>query len=144
MWIDGLLNSRVTHAVELSARFAEERQAVLAENIANIDTPDYHTRQLDANGFQSALRKAFESAEKGDARQLRFRTDQVRVDDAGSMSITPTTDSAPNLLFHDGTNARLEDLMTDAQSNWLDYSLTTTLLRNRWSGLMNAIRGRTQ
>ncbi len=144
MWIDGILNSRVTHAVELSARFAEERQGVLAENIANIDTPDYQSRRLDEAKFQGALRRAFSDAEKSDERQLRLRTDEVRVDAGGAMSVTPATEPPPNVLFHDGTNARLEDLMTDAQRNWLGYSLTTTLLKGRWNGLLSAIRGRTQ
>lgn len=72
MWIDGILNSRVTHAVELEPpALRKSRQGVLAENIANIDTPDYQSRRLDEAKFQGALRRAFSDAEKSDERQLR-------------------------------------------------------------------------
>ena len=40
------------------AVFGERRQQVLAENVANIDTPNYKTRDLDTEGFRAALREA--------------------------------------------------------------------------------------
>lgn len=40
------------------ARFNEKRHAVLAENIARIDTPGYKTRDLPVDAFQKALQKA--------------------------------------------------------------------------------------
>ncbi len=49
---------------------------------------------------------------------------------------------APNLLFHDGTNARLEELMADTAENSLSYELAMNLLRGRFEGLLRAIRGR--
>ena len=58
MWIERLTTSRVTHALELTARFAEERHKVLAENVANIDTPDYQTKRLDPEVFQNTLKDA--------------------------------------------------------------------------------------
>ena len=53
---------RTTHALELAAQFAEQRQKVLAENLANIDTPNYHTQRLDPAAFQTSLRKAWQRA----------------------------------------------------------------------------------
>ncbi len=38
--------------------FAEARQKMLAENIANIDMPGYKTKQLDPTVFQAAMRRA--------------------------------------------------------------------------------------
>jgi flagellar basal-body rod protein FlgB len=62
MWIDGLIDGRTTRAAELTARFAEARHNVLAQNLANIDTPDYHSRNLDPRLFQETLAVAHERA----------------------------------------------------------------------------------
>jgi len=143
MWIDRLVSSPLTHALELTARFSEERHQVLAENVANIDTPDYHTKRLDPGGFQNALAEALERAEGSGERRLELRGDaQVSTTPDGELTVVPTARPADNVLFHDGRNASLEQLMTDVQSNALDYSLATQLLGKRFEGLLRAIRGR--
>lgn len=145
MWPERLLQSPVTHGIQLAARFAEERQRVLAENVANLDTPDYRQRRLDDDGFRAALRGAFAAAEQDDARQLELRHDaQVATDAAGRLHVNPATEPPPNVLFHDGGNRSLEQLMTDVQQNALEYRMAINLLKGRFNGLMSAIRGRTQ
>lgn len=141
MWVDRLLGSRAIRATELAARFAEARQEVLSENVANIDTPDYHTRSLDREAFESALREALERG--GKSQELTLSGRQVRSGPCGEMVVKPLESPAPNALFHDGTNTRLEKLMADAQDNALLYGLTTNLLRGQYERLASAIRGRT-
>ena len=144
MWIERLTTSRVTHALELTARFAEERHKVLAENVANIDTPDYHTRRLDPDAFQGTLKDALQAAEAGGERRLELRGQaQVSTAPDGRLTVRPQIRPADNILFHDGRNASLETLMTDVQQNSLDYSLATRLLSKRFQGLLTEIRGRT-
>lgn len=46
----------VLKAAEIAARYAVERQALIAENVANADTPDYKTRDLEP--FGDAFQKA--------------------------------------------------------------------------------------
>jgi flagellar basal-body rod protein FlgB len=143
MWIERLTTSRLTHALELTARFAEERHRVLAENVANIDTPDYHTRRLDPEAFQATLKEALQRAESSGERRLELRGEaQVSTTADGHLEVRPQTEPADNILFHDGRNASLETLMTDVQQNALDYSLATSLLSKRFQGLMTAIRGK--
>lgn len=143
MWIERLTTSRLTHALELTARFAEERHRVLAENVANIDTPDYHTRRLDPEAFQATLKDALQRAEAGQGRRLELRGEaQVSTTPDGRLEVRPRIQPAENILFHDGRNASLETLMTDVQQNALDYSLATRLLSKRFQGLMTAIRGK--
>ncbi|MGE0480455.1 MAG: flagellar basal body rod protein FlgB [Phycisphaerae bacterium] len=139
-WWQRITGSRTAGAVELAARFAEERHRVLAENVANIDTPDYHTRSVDARAFQRALRDALDRDARGAT--LELRGPGVATDAAGKLRVEPSTAAAPNALFHDGTNARLESLMADVAENAQFHQLATTLLRTRFDGLMNAIRGR--
>jgi flagellar basal-body rod protein FlgB len=145
MWIDRLLDTRTSQAIELAARFAEERHTVLAENIANIDTPGYRTRQLDARLFQKALREALQRTDSRNGDPLILRGDgQVSTDAAGRLTIRPQLEPADNLLFHDGTNARLEQLVADVAENQLYYNLSTNLLSQRFDSLSDAIRGRVQ
>lgn len=142
LWIDRLLSSPTTRGLELSARFAEERQRVLADNVANIDTPDYRQQQLDPHAFQKTLGDAMERARSAPASGLELQGNrQVRLDARGSLAAQPEDDPAANALQHDGTNARLESLMTDVQQNALSYTMALNLLRSHYGDLMTAIRG---
>jgi len=142
MWLDRVLASPTRNAIELAAKFAEQRHLVLVENVANIDTPDYQSRRLDAQRFQSALREALDQSRRSGQSELAIADRQVRVDREGRLRVKPEVEPAENLLFHDGTNARLESLMTDVQDNAMTYDLTTSLLKSRFESLLVAIRGR--
>ena len=143
MWIERLTTSRLLHALELTARFAEERHRILAENVANIDTPDYHTRRLDPAVFQAALAEALTRAESARQQTLELRGNaQVSTTLDGQLQVRPAVEPAENVLFHDGRNASLEKLMTDAQENALTYELVTRLLSRHYHMLHSAIRGR--
>lgn len=143
MWIDRLLASPTTRAVELAASFAEQRHGVLAENLANIDTPDYHAKVLDPRAFQASLREALErTAGANDARLDLRGNAQFTTAPGGQTRARPATEPAENILFHDGTNAKLEKLMVDINENSLFYNLTTNLLRGRYQTMLNAIKGR--
>jgi len=144
MWIDRLTYSRTTNALALAAQFHEQRQRVLADNLANVDTPDYVSRRLDPAAFQSALQNALDPTRSTrGATELELRGDaQVLTDSSGALRVRPVYEPAPNALFHDGTNARLEDLLADVQENALSYELATNLLRGRYGRLLQAIRGR--
>jgi len=143
MWIERLTCSRGTHALELATRFYEERHKVLAENVANIDTPDYHTKILDPEVFREELKEALHEAKSARENRLELRGDaQIATDSQGRLTVKPRTRPAANILFHDGSNASLEQLMTEVQKNSLDYQLAASLLNKRFFGLMNAIRGK--
>lgn len=143
MWLDRLLASRTRTALELSARFAEERHRVLAENVANVDTPDYQARSLDSKAFTASLREALEGARAGNSQALELRGNaQFRQEPDGRLRVKPSTARAGNALFHDGTNANLDAMMGDVMSNALQYNLAMNLLRSRFNGMMSAIRGR--
>jgi len=145
MWIQRLTASRTTQAVELAAQFAEQRHHVLAENLANIDTPDYHTRQLDRRAFEKSLHKALQEGERTRTRLLELRGNaQFATGPDGRVRVRPATTPAPNALFHDGTNARLEQLLADVAANSLNYEVAMSLLRGRYQGLLRAIRGRVE
>lgn len=142
-WIERLTASRTTHALSLAAQFAEHRQRVLAENIANVDTPDYHTKRLDPQAFQGSLREALQRAEGARQERLELRGNaQFSTAADGGVDVQPAEEPAENVLFHDGTNARLENLIAGANENALSYELAMNALRGRFEQLLRAIRGR--
>ena len=144
MWIDQLVSSRTTRAVELTAAFAEQRHRVLAENLANVDTPDYHAKELDPRGFQATLKDALDVARTSDSAALELRGDaQVSTDRNGRLVTQAATEPPQNVLFHDGTNARLERTLGDVGENQLLYELSINFLRTRYQNMLAAIRGRT-
>ncbi len=143
MWIDRIMSSPTRQALELAAQFTEQRQKVLAENLANLDTPNYHTQRLDVPAFQKSLREALQQAPPTGTRRLNLRDNaQFSTGPNGRTQVRPTREPAPNVLFHDGTNARLEELLGDVAKNSLSYEMATSLLRGKYEDLLRAIRGR--
>lgn len=143
MILENLTNRGATPALVNTLTFAEARQRMLAENIANFGTPGFKTRQLDVHGFQKALRRAL--SEKGGDPNAPFvveSSDQVRSRADGSLSVTPSTRPVQNVLFHDRTNASIERLMSDMAQNAMTHQAATTILQGYYDGMRKAIRGR--
>lgn len=143
MFFHDVVNRGAGPAMEKMLAFTEARHRMLSENIANVDTPDYRTRHLDAGAFQRSLREALDTRERTRSRDFVLRpTGQVRQDAAGRLQVRPTHDPAENILFHDRTNIRIEKQMAMLAENAMMHQTTTELLRGRYEGLIAAIRGR--
>jgi len=144
MIIHDLVQYGALPVLEKMAAFTEARHRVLVENIANIDTPGYRAKHLDAKAFQRALREALERRGPDRAGPLRIRgTRQFGVDSHGRLWTRPSQEPLENVLFHDGTAVRVEKQMAQLAENLLMHQAATELLRERFSELLNAIRGRT-
>ena len=142
-WLDRVVASSTTRALVLTAHFTEARQQVLANNVANIDTPDYHTKRLDPESFQQSLKKAFEASKRDRHQEMHLQGNaQFSTDKTGKVRVTPEREPAPNILFHDGTNARIEGLMAAVAKNRVMHQMALNMLKGRYDGLLKAIRGR--
>lgn len=127
--------------MEATIRFAGARQRLIASDIANIDTPDYRTRDVDPRGFQAALGEAIDRRRAGGSvgplgaqstREIRFGRD-------GGLELEPRSDRG-NVLFHDRNNRDLERLMQDLAENMGMYRVASDLLKNRMDHIQGAIR----
>jgi flagellar basal-body rod protein FlgB len=104
------------------AVFGERRQQVLSENIANIDTPNYKTRDLDTQGFRAALREAVLAARSpGHALE------------PGSTPFTPDLFTArplasTSLTFQDANNRTVEREVTELTKNLLMQNFAVELM----------------
>ena len=144
MLIDRLLNSPTRRALELSASFAEQRQRVLAENMANIDSPLFQDQTLDVRDFESGLRSALHEARRGGNGELKLRdAAQSSTDESGRLVVKPTRVSPGDAADASSRPARVEELLTAAQQNAMRYGLASNLLKSRFDSLLTAVRGRT-
>jgi flagellar basal-body rod protein FlgB len=144
MYFPDVVNGNGIPALEKMLAFTESRQKMLAENIANVDTPGYRVKHLDAAKFQTALRQAVDAQKAaGPCSELELKgTNEFGVDADGRLKVTPSLEPAENVLFHDGTNVRIEKQMALMAENAMMHQTATELLRTKFETLLKAIRGR--
>jgi flagellar basal-body rod protein FlgB len=99
------------------------RQQVLANNIANANTPGF--QRSDVN-FQSALAQAFSSAGSPAPDQIQQLSFQPQTDSSGAMQV-------------DGNTVDINTEMADLSQNSLDYQALESVLGTRMSILKTAI-----
>jgi flagellar basal-body rod protein FlgB len=102
-------------------RFLEvttDREQTIAANMANVDTPGYHTKDVN---FKQALMQA---------------------GDNGGVQLTPVVNEVSGLLERpDGNNVNLDrESMLLAQSQ-LQYQMGTQLVKSQFHQLLSAING---
>jgi flagellar basal-body rod protein FlgB len=97
----------------------QERQQVLAENVANADTPGYRARDLAPPDFAHQVRVASLALE---------RTDAAHIDSTSGGGTTFATDSGERFEVRPrGNTVTHEDEMMKAASNQMDYEAVTSL-----------------
>ena len=131
MFIERLLSQGNQPVIEASVRFAAARHRLIAQNIANVDTPGYLQQDFSVEKFQAALQDRVE--------QRRDRSEgSVRFDDLGTEMENETT----GVLFHDGNNRSMEQLMSDSAKNALFHNMMLELLRKQFSSIEMALKER--
>ena len=109
-----------------------ERQSVLAQNVANADTPGYAAKDVKQPDFAKLVAGA-------GTHLPMLRTDPkdiAPVSTAGQFEEVkqPVTESAPN-----GNSVQLEDQMMKISSNASDHALTTSLYKKQLALLKIAL-----
>ncbi|HBE69918.1 MAG TPA: flagellar basal body rod protein FlgB [Planctomycetaceae bacterium] len=130
MW-QSWLNGSSLPALEQSAAFAQKRHLVLAGNIANIDTPDYKTRDLSVDAFHSALREAVDNPQA---------TPQRYSDEIVPNPMEQVRDVGNQVLFHDGSDVSLEEQVTELSKNQSTHNMAISLMRSQFRTLQVAIQ----
>ena len=131
MFIDRLLNQGNAPLLEQTVRFAAARHSLIAENIVNVDTPGYRQKDLSVEKFQAMLRDRVDDRRDAGGRGVRF-------DDVTGELESPTR----GILFHDGNNRSMEQLMSDGAKNAMMHNLVIELLRKQFGALEAALKER--
>ncbi len=150
LFFESLINRGTLPALERMVAFTQARHEMLAENIANIDTPGYARKRLDPEAFQASLKEAMDRVDALSPAQKRTgralldlrRNAQFATNLQGDIEVKPEIEPAENILLHDGTNARLETLMSEVADNALSHQFIMNQLHGRYEGVLKAIRGR--
>lgn len=143
MLLANLTNRGATPALINTLVFTEARHRMIAENVANWQTPGYKTKQLDVGAFQKELRQALNR--KGSDPNKPFiieSSSQFGTRKDGRLRVSPTDMPVQNVLFHDGTNASIERMMSDLADNAMVHQAASAILKGYFDGLRKAIRGR--
>jgi flagellar basal-body rod protein FlgB len=145
MFVDDLLSSGALPSLEMTLRFAGQRQQLINHNIANLDTPNFRPVDADPKQFQRMLAEAIDRRREetgGMQGELSWQpTRELRKDEGGELRIEPRTPS-PNILFHDRNNRDLDRLMQANAENAAVYRVTTEILRGRYQMMRDAIAER--
>ena len=131
MFIDRLLNEGNAPLLEQMLRFTDARHRLLAEDVVNASTPGYRNKDLSTEQFQALLRDRVAQREGSAPGSVRF-------DDI----MGEVTSPARNILFHDGNNRSVEQLMADSAKNALLHNMAVELLRRQFATLDMALKER--
>jgi flagellar basal-body rod protein FlgB len=108
-------------------KLTTSRELSISANMANIDTPGYHTRDID---FEGELHKAM----RGNLSETEAGNEGVR--------LNPVVQEVPGLLERpDGNNVSLDReglLLSETQ---LQYQIGVQLIKHRFHNLLTAISG---
>ena len=145
MIIQDLATSGSLPTLELMMRFSGQRQAILAHNVANIDTPGFQPVDVSSRAFQESLRDAIDDRRRrtgGELGALRWsETREVVRGRDGELALNPSTASS-GVLFHDRNNRDLERLMQDITENTAVFRAASDLMRSQVSSLRDALSER--
>ncbi|MBB6449304.1 flagellar basal-body rod protein FlgB [Geomicrobium halophilum] len=109
------------------------RQKTIADNIANIDTPNYKARQTN---FQHTLEEAKQNflSHKTDGRHIEFRGEKAR---GAYTSINPE-----RMYQHNGNSVDIDKEMAAMANNQIYHSALTDRMNGQFSSLKTALGGR--
>lgn len=142
MFVSDVGNGGNVPLLEKTLAFAAARNRMLATNIANITTPGYRAKQLDTAAFQAALRDASRRRKANGGRWEMPSSKEFRIDASGRLEVSPSEEPPENLLFQDGTNARIERQMSQLAETSMINQAAAELLKTSFAELEKSIRGR--
>lgn len=120
--------------------FAEQRQRVIANNIANAETPHFQAMDLPQEAFRERLKEAIMERRSGNPRHYNFRDDAAMHDSSGNLKVAPRG-TLGGILRHSRNNVDIDKESAKMASNAMYHSIMTQLLQGQFNKLSMAIRG---
>lgn len=120
---------------EQAFKLRAQRAAVLANNLANADTPNYKARDID---FRSAMQQ---EASKNQSFALRVTSDNhiaAQGFGGGDSDLMYRTPNQPSI---DGNTVEEQVEHAEYMKNALAFQASYTFLNSKFKGLTSAIRG---
>jgi flagellar basal-body rod protein FlgB len=131
MFIERMMNQTSAPLVERVLECAAGRHRLIAENMANIDTPGYRQKDLSSAKFFSMLRAR--AAERAQGAPGAIGYDDIATD---------LENPVAGILFHDQNNRSMEQLASEQAKNGLLYTMAIEILRKQYSQMEMALKER--
>ena len=133
-----LFQGTTVPTLEQVVNFGEARQAILAGNIANYDTPLYQARDLDVGSFKKKLAQAIERKHRppgpfGPEYPLK---NGCRSAVGGDWPVDQT------ILYHDLNNVGMEFQVTEMAKNNIEFNTALNIMKHQMTLLQTAISER--
>ncbi len=144
MIMKGLSTAGAMPTLEKMFLFAGQRQRIISNNIANIDTPNYQGKDVDPRAFQKLLGEAVDRRRDnngGTSGELSIRENSQVQMRGGQLVLNPESPTA-GVLFHDRNQRDLERLMQQLVENASTFRVASDLMRKSQSQLKLAIAQR--
>jgi flagellar basal-body rod protein FlgB len=142
--INDLGSSGALPSLEKMFLFAGQRQRIIANNIANIDTPNYQMQDVDPRSFQKMLGEAIDarrSKNGGSSGSLELK-ESSQIQMHGNQMVLNPGSSSGGVLAHDRNDRNLEQLMQQLVENASAFRVAADLMRRNQSQLTLAIAQR--
>jgi flagellar basal-body rod protein FlgB len=134
-----LQNIPLLQAMNAKMQYLSKRQDVLAQNIANADTPNYRARDLTKVDFGAVLKDVTGSQ--------KIRMEKTNPAHMTSPDITQQSRNKKQKIIYEvapaGNAVIVEEQMVKATQTTMDFNLMTNLMRKQ-SGMIRTALGRGQ
>lgn len=112
-------------ALHSALRGISTRRRVTADNIANVETPNYLAGRV---SFESSIAKALDGAQRG------------RVSSSGMSSVAPTMGTSMEATGLNGNNVNIDEEILAQTTNELAYNTVLEALNGKFRLLRTAIK----
>lgn len=121
----GFFDVPLTQLIDQKTSYIGQRQTVLAQNVANVDTPDYRAQDLKAPDFRKMLDASI--SELAMRRTNSAHLDRVPHNNSAYALVAQetTSETKPN-----GNNVSIEEQMQKVSMNAMDHQLVIGLNRS--------------
>lgn len=123
------LFSNSIHLLENSLAYSSLKQKVIANNIANVDTPNYKAQEV---SFKTELDRATLHANRSDDRHFEFKR--------GSSNIEINTRRTTS-YNHNGNNVDIDKEMADMAQNQIYYNVLVDRMNGKFNALKEVLKG---
>ena len=132
MGVLSLVGNRATESLTQVIAFTNERVKVLADDVANIDTPGYRMRDLDVERFNKTLSRAIAQSSRQNPNSSSIGLPSIDdLDTNLGSSNNPNAADLRGIVFHDDNDRSIEKLMVQVTKNAGRHAQAATLLRKQ-------------
>jgi flagellar basal-body rod protein FlgB len=133
-----LFDGTTVPVLEQVVNFDEARQALLAGNIANFDTPMYQARDMDVGSFKKKLSEAITRKHRPPG---HFGPDWP-LKKGSSSAFGDDWPVDHQILYHDFNNVGMEFQVTEMAKNNMEFNTALSIMRHQMLLLQTAISER--